>query len=122
MFHTLACPIKLFAVGATLLNVYVADEDHCVNNASLTYAVLFCVHGCCAVIHVLVVALHVLQSKLYALACNHTHASLGDVTAKLHATHSFPFAFANVNAGACLSILICDDVFVASVFHAVSTL
>jgi hypothetical protein len=122
LFHMFVQYVKLLAVGATLLNVYVADDDHCVNNASLTYAVLFCVHGCCAVIHVLVVALHTVPLKLYALACNHTHASLAAVTVKLHATHSFPFALLNVNVGACLSILICDDVFVLSVFHALSTL
>jgi hypothetical protein len=114
--------VKLLAVGATLLNVYVAVFKLLFHNASLTHHVLTCVPGCCAVILVVVVVLRVVPLKLYAVLCNHTHASLAAVIAKLHATHSFPFAFANVNGGSCLSILICDHVFTVSAFHAVSVL
>ena len=109
VFPTLACPMKLFAVGTTLLNVYVAVFELLFHNVSLTHPVLVCTHGCCAVIHVVVVAHHAVPLKLYAVhAVIPTHVSLAAVISKLHATHSFPAALLNVNVGAVLSKLYCS--------------
>jgi hypothetical protein len=96
---------KLFAVGTTLLNVYVAVALLWFPSASLTYHVTVTLHGCLAAIPVLV-AVHQLHApNLYALLANHTPPlSLAFVILKLHAVHSFPFPLLNVNVGASLSI------------------
>ena len=122
LFPTFVPYVKLFAVGATFVKVYVAVLDPLFNNVSLTQPVLFCVHGCCAVIVVVVVVDQLDPSKLYAFVCNPAPASLALVICKLHATHSCPDALLNVNVGACLSILICADVLIASTLPAVSVL
>lgn len=57
------------------------------------------VHGCWAVIHVLVVALRLVQLKLYDVACNHTHASAAAVIASVPLLHSYHELFVNVNVG-----------------------
>lgn len=102
-FHTLALPTKLFAVGFTLLNVYVDVVEAWFSAASLTYAVLFCVHGCCAVIFTTVVVFHVLPSKLYGEACNHASPPFADVIVNAPAVHSGPELFENVNVGITVS-------------------
>ena len=43
--------------------------------------------------------------KLYGVACNHVHTSVAHDITKLHATHSFPFAFENVYVGAVASFV-----------------
>ena len=95
-------PVVVVNVGQTLLNVYVAVFTLCCNKASLTYHVLITNHGCCAVIPVVAVVLHVVPLKLYGVACN-PPVSVADVIVKLHATHSLPFALANVNVGGVVS-------------------
>ena len=96
---------KLFAVGATLLNVYVAVFTVWFPKLSLTYHVTVTLHGGCAVILVLV-AVHQLHApNLYALLASHTPLlSFALVIVSVHATHSFPFALLNVNVGHSLSI------------------
>jgi len=96
---------KLFAVGATLLNVYVAVLLVSFPKLSLTYHVTVTLHGCCAAILVLVVVHQLHHPNLYALLANHAHhtPSLALVILKLHAVHSAPLLFANVNVGPLLS-------------------
>jgi hypothetical protein len=96
---------KLFAVGATSLNVYIAVFTVWFPKLSLTYHVTVTLHGCLAAILVLV-AVHQLHApNLYALLASHTPPlSLALVILKLHAVHSAPFPLLNVNVGASLSI------------------
>ena len=96
---------KLFAVGATSLIVYVAVFDVSFPKLSLTYHVTVTLHGCCALIFVLVAVHQFHPPNLYALHASHTPLlSLALVMLKLHPTHSFPFPLLNVNVGHSLSI------------------
>ena len=94
--------VKLFAVGELFINVYHVLFDVLFHNASLTHHVaIVTTFAWAAVITVLVVVFHVLQSKLYGVACNHTHhQSLAHAILKLHAVHSGQLAALNVYVGA----------------------
>lgn len=98
-------PVKLLAVGVTLLNVYVAVCIVVFDNESVTHHVFVIVPGVfCDDIVVPVVVPHVVPSKLYADHGNPTHTpSLATVIPRLHATHSFPAPLLNVNVGHVLS-------------------
>jgi hypothetical protein len=96
---------KSFAVGAVLLNVYVAVFAVSFPKLSLTYHVTVTLHGCLAAIHVLVAVHQLHPPNLYALLANHTPLlSFALVILNVHASHSFPFALLNVNVGHSLSI------------------
>ena len=87
-----------------LLNIYAQELTVRFSNQSLTYQVLITVHGCCAAIHVLVaVELHVVQLKLYAVACNQTHVSAALAILIVQTLHSYHQLFANVNVGMVVS-------------------
>jgi hypothetical protein len=73
--------------------------------------------------NILDIHVQLVPSKLYPLiVLNHTHISPVFVINNIQSTHSGPLPLANVNVGACLSILISGDVFISSTFPAKSTL
>lgn len=63
-----------------------------------------------------VVVPRVLPLKLYGVACNQTNASFAPVIKSVPVIHSLPFALANVNVGAVISLCICH-VFELVVHH-----
>ena len=75
VFHTLSLNVKSLAVGATSITFHVAVWLVTFPKLSLTYAILFPLHGCVPpVLNVHVVVLfHILLSKLYGLVCAVAH-------------------------------------------------
>jgi hypothetical protein len=92
--------VKLLAVIHVLIKVYVATKYQLFKNASLIHHVLFCVHGCCALIGIVVVLFRVFPSKLYAAECSPIPISFGFVILSIPFVHSNQELLAKVNVGA----------------------